>query len=101
MAALAAVTLLGLLPSQLASATVFDIVGASKCTWGPSYWCKSIREAKECGANKHCIENYWNRLRIPEDNDDVCTICKNMVKEARDTLNSNMTQVRAINLDSI
>ena len=27
-----------------------------------------------------------------QDNDDVCTICKNMVTEARDTLRSNDTQ---------
>ena len=27
-----------------------------------------------------------------QDNDDVCTICKNMVTEARDTLRSNETQ---------
>ena len=80
--------------AQLGSGTrTFTIVGASKCTWGPSYWCKSIREAKECSANQHCIDNYWNRLSLPEDNDDVCTICKNMVQEARDTLKSNETQV--------
>lgn len=29
----------------------------------------------------------------PEDNDDICTICKNMVKQARDTLTSNITLV--------
>ena len=33
-------------------------------------------------------------MKVPEDDDDVCTICKNMVKEARDTLESNQTQVR-------
>ena len=27
-----------------------------------------------------------------QDNDDVCTICKNMVTEARDTLRANETQ---------
>lgn len=29
---------------------------------------------------------------LPEDNDDICTICKNMVKQARDQLESNETQ---------
>ncbi|KAK3925790.1 Prosaposin [Frankliniella fusca] len=62
------------------------------CTWGPSYWCQNITTAKGCGAVKHCIQTVWEHMTLPEDNDDICTLCKNMVKEARDQLESNETQ---------
>lgn len=51
------------------------------------------RNAKECSAVNHCIQTIWENLELPEDNDDICTLCKNMVKEARDQLLSNETQV--------
>lgn len=31
-------------------------------------------------------------MEVPEDNDSVCDICKDMVKQARDQLESNQTQ---------
>ena len=70
-----------------------ELLGAQKCTWGPSYWCQGIRESSQCSATKHCIRKYWNSNPYPEDDDDVCKICKEMVKEARDQLESNQTQV--------
>ena len=117
-----------------------SLLGSKKCTYGPSYWCSSlkwvllstftwighthththlachtngiptlhsivahwnhmslllfdIRDAKECNAVRHCIQTVWEKKRLPDDNDDICTICKNMVQEARDTLLSNQTQV--------
>ena len=71
------------------------LLGAEKCTWGPSYWCQGLKASAECSATKHCIRKYWdsNPPKYQGDDDDVCTICKNMVKEARDTLQSNQTQV--------
>lgn len=41
---------------------------------------------------QHCIQTVWEKQRLPEDNDDICTICKNMVQQARDQLLSNETQ---------
>ena len=70
-----------------------ELLGAQKCTWGPSYWCQGIRESSQCSATKHCIRKYWNANPYPKDDDDVCKICKEMVKEARDQLESNETQV--------
>lgn len=69
-----------------------SLLGSRKCTYGPSYWCSSLKGAKECNAVQHCIQTVWEKQRLPEDNDDICTICKNMVQEARDTLLSNQTQ---------
>merc|ERR1712223_1620335 len=68
------------------------LLGSQKCTWGPSYWCNGIRQSSKCQATSHCINKVWNANPYPTDYDEVCTICKNMGKEARDTLLSNETQ---------
>lgn len=65
---------------------------SNKCTWGPSYWCANIPQASECGAVKHCIGAVWTKEHVPQDDDEVCTICKDMVGQARDQLLSNQTQ---------
>lgn len=49
------------------------------------------RTAKGCSAVNHCIHR-WEQMEVPEDDDDVCGICKDMVKQARDQLESNQTQ---------
>ncbi|KAL7646629.1 UNVERIFIED_CONTAM: hypothetical protein RMT77_001880 [Armadillidium vulgare] len=69
-----------------------SLVVSKECKSGPKYWCGSIRNAKECKAVKHCIQTVWEKQNLPEDNDNVCSICKEMVKEARDQLLSNETQ---------
>ena len=82
----------------LAAATAnAGLIGSKKCTWGPTYWCQGFQTSRECFATTHCINKVWSQRQLPEDNDEVCTICKNMVTQARDTLRSNQTQVR-INL---
>ena len=72
------------------------LVGDHPCTYGPSYWCRGIKESAECGATRHCIERHWRHLgaTLQEDNDEVCDICIRMVGEARDQLRSNETLVR-------
>lgn len=40
----------------------FNYLGYSKadqCIHGPSYWCKSIKNANECHAFKHCLQTVW------------------------------------------
>lgn len=68
------------------------LLGASKCTWGPSYWCHNLTSSKECGSTSHCINKVWATAQYPEDNDSVCKVCKDMVQQARDQLQSNETQ---------
>uniref|UniRef100_A0A8D8AVK0 Prosaposin n=1 Tax=Culex pipiens TaxID=7175 RepID=A0A8D8AVK0_CULPI len=68
------------------------LVGAKECTWGPSYWCSNLKNAKGCGAVTHCIQTVWERQKYPVDNDEICNICLDMVKQARDQLESNETQ---------
>lgn len=69
------------------------LVGANKCTWGPGYWCMNMTTSKKCpGTLDHCIHKVWENMELPADNGDICNICKDMVKQARDQLNSNETQ---------
>lgn len=72
--------------------TNHHILGKEECTWGPSYWCENIKTAAGCNATSHCIQIKWNNMKVPEDNDDVCNVCKDMVQQARDQLESNQTQ---------
>jgi len=67
-------------------------LGASQCSWGPSYWCANIPQASQCGAVSHCIKAVWEKEEVAVDDDEVCKICKDMVGQARDTLLSNETQ---------
>lgn len=53
-------------------------------------------QASECHAMKHCIKKVWENPteKLPADNDSVCEVCLDMVKQARDQLLSNETQVK-------
>ena len=50
------------------------------------------RTAAGCTATAHCIKTMWKDMKVPEDNDTVCNICKDMVQQAHDQLESNQTQ---------
>ncbi|XP_034117679.1 uncharacterized protein LOC117576754 [Drosophila albomicans] len=68
------------------------LVGGSKCTWGPSYWCENLSNSKDCRATRHCIQTVWEKRVVPVDDDSICKICKDMVTQARDQLRSNETE---------
>lgn len=34
-------------------------LGQEKCSWGPSYWCESYKQAVECKALEHCRTKVW------------------------------------------
>jgi len=84
--------LLGVILALSSSSAAGLALGGTKCTWGPSYWCANIPQAAQCSAVKHCVSAVWEKEKVPEDDDEVCTICKDMVGQARDTLMSNETQ---------
>lgn len=46
---------LGLCPS----AKKHPLVGAVQCTWGPSFWCLSHENAKQCDAEDFCKRHKW------------------------------------------
>jgi len=64
----------------------------ANCRVGPSYWCASIPQAAQCSALPFCIQAVWTKEAVAKDTDEVCDICKDMVGQARDTLQSNETQ---------
>ncbi|XP_078055896.1 prosaposin [Mustelus asterias] len=37
-----------------------QLLGADKCVWGPSYWCKNMETANQCNAIEHCKRHIWN-----------------------------------------
>ncbi|XP_039275952.1 uncharacterized protein LOC111050095 [Nilaparvata lugens] len=68
------------------------LLGANKCTWGPNYWCSNFRTSKDCKVPvKLCIPT-WEQTKLAEDNGEICKVCKDMIQQARDQLNSNETQ---------
>ncbi|EDX15065.1 uncharacterized protein LOC6730279 [Drosophila simulans] len=75
-----------------AFAAATPLLGSSKCTWGPSYWCGNFSNSKECRATRHCIQTVWETQKVPVDTDSICKICKDMVTQARDQLKSNETE---------
>uniref|UniRef100_U5ENL5 Putative saposin-related protein n=1 Tax=Corethrella appendiculata TaxID=1370023 RepID=U5ENL5_9DIPT len=83
----------GLIFGTLICATPVDhVLGAKECTWGPTHWCANFQNAKQCNAMKHCIQTVWEKQIVPVDNDEICKICLDMVRQARDQLESNETQ---------
>uniref|UniRef100_H2ZIM5 Prosaposin n=1 Tax=Ciona savignyi TaxID=51511 RepID=H2ZIM5_CIOSA len=64
-------------------------LGADRCTWGPSYWCKNYGTAKTCGSVKHCKTNYWNK---PVKNDEICNLCKEGMTVVDNYLKANATK---------
>ncbi|XP_015234287.1 PREDICTED: prosaposin-like [Cyprinodon variegatus] len=34
-------------------------LGKNPCTWGPSYWCKNVNTAQECGNELFCEKYMW------------------------------------------
>lgn len=68
-----------------------ELVGSSKCTWGPSYWCNDLASSSECMATTHCIDTVWSKQQFDSDDDDICQLCKDTVKMVRDELTNNKT----------
>lgn len=68
------------------------LLGTKECTWGPSYSCQNITNSARCRNTQYCIKKVWEKMEVSNDTDSVCGICKDMVKQARDQLESNQTQ---------
>lgn len=69
-----------------------NLKNIDQCNKGPANWCENIINAKRCKAVRHCIQTVWEKQDVPDDDDSICNICLDMVKQARDQLQSNETQ---------
>lgn len=101
-----------MLTLALLVATVSAVrLGADRCTWGPSYWCTSVENAKECNTERHCRQKVWignhplAKLTkpIPEDNNipkpsggQNCAICELVGKKIVSYMTDNETEADAI-----
>ena len=50
-----------ILDSKLYFRPAMDKLGQKKCSYGPSYWCDSMKNAKECGMVEHCKAHEWGK----------------------------------------
>lgn len=74
---------------------VFTFVAANgDCSWGESFWCSSLRHAKDCGAFQHCMTTVWPNQQLPVDKTDVCQYCEGMVTDVRNFLSDKQTQAQ-------
>ena len=77
---------------------IIVIVGSHRCTWGPSYWCSSLSNSRECGSIEHCSTQIWSQQSIEKKpNDNVCQYCEFIINKLRDILAENKTEVNSIN----
>merc|ERR1712212_207854 len=58
--------------------------GRERCTWGPSYWCTSIKEAAPCNTMKYCINHNWAKLPVKEERTDACEMCEVAIETVRE-----------------
>lgn len=70
-----------------AAASPFD-----KCSYGESYWCSGLKQAKECGAFKHCLTTIWQHHSPPKAGGEVCQFCETIIKEVRGYITDQKSQ---------
>jgi saposin len=70
------------------------IVGNKRCTWGPSYWCSSLSNSRECSAIDRCSTQIWSQQSIKKpENDNICQYCEYVIDKLRSTITENKTEV--------
>jgi saposin len=69
-------------------------LGQGRCTWGPSYWCSSLSNTRECSSIDHCSNKIWSEQAIEKkENDNICKYCEFIIKQLRSYLTNNSTEV--------
>lgn len=70
------------------------VVGQSRCTWGPSYWCSSLRNSRDCQATEHCLNQIWSQQTIQTKNgDNVCQYCINIINKLNTIITDSKIKV--------
>ena len=52
--------------------------GVDQCSWGPSHWCSSLKNAKNCGAVQHCIGTVWSNSEPSSVSEKMLPLCCKM-----------------------
>lgn len=68
-----------------------------ECEKGPFHSCLNISNAQTCHVTDHCIETVWRLNDYANDDNAVCQVCKEIIKEVRDeSRRKNPREVREI-----
>jgi len=83
--------------NQIVALLAFAVVGClaetdPKCAWGESYWCNSLRVAKNCGAVDHCRTTVWANQVLKQDVTEVCQFCESIVGDVRKYVQEQKTR---------
>ncbi|OQV13291.1 putative Prosaposin [Hypsibius exemplaris] len=73
------------------------LLGGNSCTWGPSYWCGHVRNARQCNAVDHCTQAVWLKQSEPVDASAECRWCDDLMDDVRDLVertNASKTALR-------
>ncbi len=71
-----------------------EALGSKRCTWGPSYWCSSLSNTRECSSIDHCSNKIWSQQRIEKKpNDNLCQYCEFTIEKLRVIIEDNKTDV--------
>lgn len=71
------------------------ILGNQACTWGPSYWCASLSNTRECQSIEHCSQRVWSQQALSSTSKDtVCQYCEYIMEKLRSIVNENETEVK-------
>ncbi|UJR26418.1 hypothetical protein I4U23_007750 [Adineta vaga] len=69
-------------------------LGQKRCTWGPSYWCSSLSNSRECSSMEHCTNKVWSQQGIQKKpNDNICQYCEFTVQKLRSIIEDNQTEI--------
>jgi saposin len=72
------------------------IVGNNRCTWGPSYWCSSLSNSRQCASIDHCSNQIWSQQAIEKKaNDNICQYCEYIIEKLRSFITENQTEVNS------
>jgi saposin len=63
-----------------------------ECTFGESYWCSSLENAKTCGAFEHCKSTVWKNEILKSDDSVQCDFCKTIVLDVEIYIKENKTE---------
>ncbi|CAF1099474.1 unnamed protein product [Adineta steineri] len=70
------------------------LLGHKRCTWGPSYWCSSLSNTRECSSIDHCSDKVWSQQSIQKKpNDNICQYCEFTIEKLRVIIQDNKTEI--------
>ncbi|CAF1319414.1 unnamed protein product [Adineta ricciae] len=70
------------------------VLGQHQCTWGPSYWCSSLSNSRECNSVNHCSNQIWSQQAIQKKaNDYICQYCEYIIGKLRTFILNKTTEI--------